>query len=433
MSLYHGTGNPLPIGTVLEPGRAGHYQREVYAAEGVYLTDALDNAYFYAVFGAFSSADFSADPQVYEVEAEGARDIGGQYLAPSATVVRNVTSLAKAAFRQNWERVWKPTILSSPNTKMPTPAMIVAEFEQRMKTAAKEAAMTEQQTEQPTGEAAEAVRFGIVDCSDPKKALEQLLTLDSDKDGVPNYRDKAPFDPKVSSLTCDGCGEQYDAQQIEGSLHDHWTAAAPGDLSVRASYGLTSEAATYRPRGNPKKPVNSWDRDVMHSVTKDGGFTFRDVVGDGPKEGYMVSVNKDTEVKMPLRDLTSAHVADYMSTHQQTLKDPNNYLGGWVYKGNVYLDISRHTPDREEALRLARANKQLGIYDIGKGETVLTADHPEQQQPQRAAFVTTRTAGVDDFVNALRAEAGLDPLPSNRPATAIEKAALRVVRDGDTA
>lgn len=286
----------------------------------------------------------------------------------------------------------------------------------------KESAMSEQvpekkpEQEQPTGEAAQAVRFGIVDSSDPKKAFEQLLTLDSDNDGVPNYRDKAPFDPKTSSLVCSGCGERYDPGQIEGKMHDHWTAAAddhtasvPGDSNVRHLFGLDKDAATFRRTKTDSDPhASKWDKDVMHSVTKQGGFTFRDVVGDGPGDGFMVSVAKHNEVKVPMRDLTPDKVADYMSVHQQELKDPNNYLGGWVYKGNVYLDISRHTRDRGEAMKLARANQQLGVYDIGKGETLMTEPEPQREVP-KAAMVTSSTLrdpadreGIDRFIEGLK-------------------------------
>ena len=245
------------------------------------------------------------------------------------------------------------------------------------------------------------VKFVLPHQSDPEQAVQHLRAYD-----------EGAAEPKQAA---------YDV-------------AIPGDRQVRegATFNRTPNRAT--------KPVNTWDKDVMHAVTKDGGFTFHDATGDGPSEGYMVSVAKNNEVKVPLRDLTSAHVADYMSLHQQELKDPNNFLGGWVHKGNVYLDISRHTQDRNEAMKLARANQQLGIYDIGKGETLMTEKEQAKQraaakgQPDKVDFVVSHVQpgqeeAVSDFVNALRATAGLEPLASDGPPTAIQRAALRVVRD----
>ena len=122
----------------------------------------------------------------------------------------------------------------------------------------------------------------------------------------------------------------------------------------------------------PFLPVNEWDRDVMHSITKDHGFSFHDHPGDGPQSGYMVSVDRSSENVVPIWHLSSKYIADYMALHQAQLADPTNYLGGWVYKGNLYLDISKHVPDRQTALDLAKQHHQLGIYDLGDHETVMT-------------------------------------------------------------
>lgn len=234
--------------------------------------------------------------------------------------------------------------------------------------------MTETQTA-PAAPVGSGVKFGLVDCADPKAALQQLLTLDSDQDGVPNYKDKAPFDPKVSHAS-----------------------RAPGDHHVRREAGLSTVAGPGTPSYRPGKHEDEWSKNVMHAVTKDGGFTFHDVTGDGPTKGYMVSVAKQNEQKIPMRDLTPDHIADYMSIHQQELKDPRNFLGGWVHKGNVYLDVSRHSDDHAEAMQLARANKQLGIYDIGKGQTLMTEQEKQQAAhpsgtPRAASFAGLPVVG----------------------------------------
>lgn len=340
--------------------------------------------------------------------------------------------------------------------------------------------MTQTPTEERSPEYDEVVRFGIVDCTDPEKALEQLLTLDSDGDGVPNYRDKAPFDAKESMLTSTQWGgtfrtasEDHKITLSEGDGKWSWECSKCGsgshteagyskggytDKSKAQDYGtahaqwcwdldwgdepMVVEAATVRTR--QMEGETEWGKKLMHAVTKQGGFTFRDLVGDGPGEGYMVSVDKSTEKKIPLRDLTSADVADYMSIHQQALKDPNNYLGGWVHKGNVYLDISRHTTDRDEALKLARANQQLGIYDIGRGETIMTDSEPEgtqhsevrpnvahlvgdgepeENKPTLVAARGGREIDPEAFVAALREAGGLD--------TAIQRAAKAVPQDDE--
>lgn len=179
--------------------------------------------------------------------------------------------------------------------------------------------------------------------------------------------------------------------------------------------------AIHRVAGQPYRPgpVTEWGRQVQHAVTKDQGFTFHDHIGDGPKSGYMVSVAPEAEHVIPLRDLHPDHIADYRDTHQDLLKDPNNFLGGWVYKGKAYLDISRHVESRDQALALARQHNQLGVYDIGSGQTVLTnesGERPGQQaeEPQQVA-ASLHLLPEDNLsaVNALRAAEGLDRLPAS--------------------
>ncbi len=137
--------------------------------------------------------------------------------------------------------------------------------------------------------------------------------------------------------------------------------------------------------------TDDWARDVEKAV-KGGGFTFHDAVGDAPSSGYMVSVAKSTEQKVPVSELDSRRVADYMAIHQQELKDPSNFLGAWVNRGMVYLDVSRHVDDRDEALRLAKEHQQLAIYDLGSGQEIFTSDH----------LGSARTAGKPTFFHVTR-------------------------------
>lgn len=189
----------------------------------------------------------------------------------------------------------------------------------------------------------EKVYFGLVDKLDPLRALEQLLTLDSDDDGTPDYRDPAPFDPTISSLS-----------------------RAPGDLGIRVASGLRS-ISYLRDRHSPTQ----WGTSVLDAIRRDEGFSFRDKVGDGPSGGYMVSVNKHTETRIPINQLTAADVADYMSVHQQELAEPDQYMGGWLHKGYIYLDVSKNVRDLDEAMRLARQHSQLAIFDLSTMDTVM--------------------------------------------------------------
>lgn len=105
-----------------------------------------------------------------------------------------------------------------------------------------------------------------------------------------------------------------------------------------------------------------------------GGFTLHDHVGDAPTSGYMVSLDKNTEHSMPIADLRPEHIQAFVDKHASHLGKPGNYLGGWLDGGRFYLDISSHVPDLNRATGAAVRNKQLGIYDLGKGRTMNTEE-----------------------------------------------------------
>ena len=49
------------------------------------------------------------------------------------------------------------------------------------------------------------------------------------------------------------------------------------------------------------------------------------------------------------------------------------YLGLWVDAGKVYMDVTHIIHDRSEAMRFAKANSQLAIFDLSTGSSVYTS------------------------------------------------------------
>lgn len=103
-----------------------------------------------------------------------------------------------------------------------------------------------------------------------------------------------------------------------------------------------------------------------------GGFTLHDHIGDAPTDGYMVSLDKNTEHSMPITDLRPQHIQAFADKHANNLGQQGNYLGGWLDGGKFYLDISSHIPEINRATAAAVRNKQLGIYDLTHGRTIDT-------------------------------------------------------------
>lgn len=194
-----------------------------------------------------------------------------------------------------------------------------------------------------------------------------------------------------------------------------------GDATNRGEFSKAPGSGSAKDRAKARW---SGGKAAVHAIVKDQGFTFKSHVGDGPTSGYMCSTTRGAEESFPIADLTPEHIAAYRDKHAAELAKPDNYLGGWVWEGKVYLDVSTHFKDRASALKAAKEHDQIGIYDIGTGQTVETA---KELGTGRVASTMMFSAASSDLnvVNALRASIGLPPLLHNTT-TAISRAALRI-------
>lgn len=156
----------------------------------------------------------------------------------------------------------------------------------------------------------------------------------------------------------------------------------------------------------------------LQAITKDQGFSVNAHFDSAANSGYMVSVAKNTERIISLGQLKASDIAKYREDEGDKLTDPDSYIGAWVYDGNVYLDVSKHVADRDEAIKLAVENHQLGVYDLSSGETIDTS-HLQLATASRVASMFARrpfktAAGValteDEFISHLAFTHGRDEL-----------------------
>jgi hypothetical protein len=111
---------------------------------------------------------------------------------------------------------------------------------------------------------------------------------------------------------------------------------------------------------------------LMDSIHKNGGFTVKDHVGDGPNGGYMVSMNKATERAYSDTGFTADDIEGYLQQHGSELTAPNAYFGAWhdPETQKVYLDISHHFDSFEQAKEAGKSADQLAVYDLGTNKTI---------------------------------------------------------------
>lgn len=92
----------------------------------------------------------------------------------------------------------------------------------------------------------------------------------------------------------------------------------------------------------------------IKSITvNNGGYT------DSRLEGRYIVAVKGYEKQVALGQLTTTLIGLYR--HQAKLA--NNFIGTWVNEGVVYLDNVKGFDSLEEALKVAKSNGELAIFD----------------------------------------------------------------------
>ncbi len=115
--------------------------------------------------------------------------------------------------------------------------------------------------------------------------------------------------------------------------------------------------------------------ELVRRFREDGGYTFRHHPGDGPTDGFMVSLPGAEEVS-PADEFTGEKADDFHQRHQDLINShEDNYDGNWNDEdhNHAYQDVSRNFSDLWEAVEQGNgrndAEAQHGIYHIPSGIT----------------------------------------------------------------
>jgi len=82
-----------------------------------------------------------------------------------------------------------------------------------------------------------------------------------------------------------------------------------------------------------------------------------------PLIGYMVSIFGH-EQRINITDLTVEDIEKYIASKIALLSDRKFYLGTWVLDDVVYLDVSRHYFNSDDAIAAGRSGNQVCIWDV---------------------------------------------------------------------
>lgn len=116
---------------------------------------------------------------------------------------------------------------------------------------------------------------------------------------------------------------------------------------------------------------------ALEALHKTGGFTYSITTGElNPTRGFIVAVDKAKEkiVTNAIRYKKTAivqEVKSYISSHIDDLNQKEFFLGAWMEKGNLYLDIVERYTSRRIAEAMCIKRDQLAYFDCALGEAIL--------------------------------------------------------------
>lgn len=119
-------------------------------------------------------------------------------------------------------------------------------------------------------------------------------------------------------------------------------------------------------------------RNLAHDIVNGtvAGFTVGEHDQQVPTSGFAVGGDPDcpevriASVATASEDLVSGFMATY------SIATGENWMGGWVHEGDLYLDAPTIMLELDDALRLAGERGELAIFDLENGREILLADQP---------------------------------------------------------
>jgi hypothetical protein len=113
-----------------------------------------------------------------------------------------------------------------------------------------------------------------------------------------------------------------------------------------------------------------------------------------PNSGYFVSLpNREQQINR--NDFNTSILADFINNNSDLLSNENNFVGGWIENGIVYLDVSEQIADKRTALNLGVQRNQLAIYDANNGNVI------SLPSPQRSGTATQQKAYLTQAIDNL--------------------------------
>ncbi len=119
-------------------------------------------------------------------------------------------------------------------------------------------------------------------------------------------------------------------------------------------------------------------KEFTEAILNGNGATFSIHLGTSPTSGYVVADGQNERKFTTKSDLgIKKSVADYILEKSEALNDGNNFLGGWLDDGILYLDVVNIFTKRFDGALAGLKRNELAIYHIDEDECI---DLPTKRQ-----------------------------------------------------
>lgn len=111
-------------------------------------------------------------------------------------------------------------------------------------------------------------------------------------------------------------------------------------------------------------------KEIIENGIKKGGITLdKYYTPIAQKNGYMVSMaNYETTLSINT-DINT--IINKVQEYQELIKNKQHYfISLWVDNSTIYLDISKHFQDKQNAVNFGINNDQLAIYDLKNDKSI---------------------------------------------------------------
>ena len=104
-------------------------------------------------------------------------------------------------------------------------------------------------------------------------------------------------------------------------------------------------------------------QNLLDLISSNGGFTIDFKTGNIPESGFCIALAGFECIVQIDNDLDKI-LSNYIVDNKSKLFIDSYYLGAWVNDGKIYLDIVIIVKDLKLAVKLAKINNQIAIFDL---------------------------------------------------------------------